>query len=112
MTEEKNNFEEEITEIIIQLGETLTNKNKQYGNSFYEGLNDIKELFQNSDDKIMKKTHYFSFYVRAKDKLNRIKNLIPSKIPEKDKKDAIYDAVLDLAGYTILFLNYIKNYDK
>lgn len=110
--ENKNKFESELRELANNIVDILVNKNKGYGNSFYEGLNEVKNLFKDCDDKILKKVHYFSFYVRELDKLNRFKNLIVSDIPEKDKEINIFDAVLDLAGYSMLFYNYIKNYDK
>jgi len=107
----KEKFEKEIKELVDEIVNILIKKNKGYGNSFYNGLNNIKKSLDYDDDRF-KNMHYFPFYARELDKLSRINSLITSSIPKKDKEDAIYDAVLDLAGYAILFLNYIKNYDK
>jgi len=100
-------FEEKLRELSIKVTNILVEKNKKYGNSFYEGLDELKEIY--TKNKLGKTLHYFSFYVREKDKLNRLKNLIDSDIEQKDKKSAIFDAVLDIVGYGLLFLNYIQN---
>lgn len=108
----KQKFEEEINHIVKEIVNILINKNKGYGNSFYDGLDNVKETLKQFNDEKFNRIHYFSFYVRELDKLNRFKSLLVSSISENNKEIDIYDVVLDLAGYSILFLNYIKNYDK
>lgn len=106
-----NNFKENIEQLAEEIGKILIEKNKKYGNSFYEGLDEIKELYKpyTNDNILFNHIHKLSFYVREKDKLNRLKYLINADIPEENKKDRIYDTILDIIGYGILFLNYLKN---
>lgn len=108
--EQENKFKENIEQLTKDIAEILVDKNKKYGNSFYEGLDEIKEIYkQYKGNTKFKYIHQLSFYVREKDKLNRLKYLISSDILEEVKKAKIYDTVLDIIGYGILFLNYLKN---
>lgn len=107
-------FEENIKKLLEDIGKILIDKNKRYKNSFYEGLDEIKELYKKheKDNKLFYHVYQLSFYVREKDKLNRLKHLISSDLSLVEKKIGIYDTVLDIVGYGILFLNYLKKEDK
>lgn len=108
---QKNLFIKNIKDLTEEIAEILIEKNSKYGNSFYEGLNEIKKLYKQhtKENSLFNYVHQLSFYVREKDKLNRLKYLISSDISEEVKKSKTYDAVLDIIGYGILFLNYLKN---
>ena len=46
------------------------------------------------------------FFIRASDKLNRIKSLAKKEASVKEEK--IYDTVIDLANYSAMFARWLK----
>lgn len=104
-------FKEEIEQIANKIANILVEKNKGYGNSFYDGLDEVKNLFKPflAEHDFFSYIHHVSFFVREKDKLNRFKNLITSDI--ENKQESIYDSVLDIVGYGMLFLNYLEKHN-
>ena len=88
----KKYFEDKITEECNNLRELLISKNKMYGNSFFNTL----EEYGNS-----------LICIRIEDKLNRLKQIILNG--EKDMKtdERLIDTITDLAGYAILSKIYI-----
>lgn len=71
--------------IITDLEQTYLAKNKDYGNSFEESLNEYGEV---------------AGLVRIGDKLNRAKNLSKNKANVKDESKI--DTYLDMANYNIM----------
>ena len=95
---------EELVDILIE-------KNKEYGNAFYDGIDKVKEKIKtlNKEDfDVIKYVHFIGIWQRLNDKLLRFFNLIFTKDFSEKKKD-LYDAILDIAGYGLLSLNYLNN---
>ena len=89
---EENQFKPYTDDIAA----TLKQKNKAYGNSF---------------DREMDEWGLSALCIRLSDKYSRLKNLI--KNPNIDKGDeSLYDTLRDLAGYSILGMNYLDQSDK
>lgn len=78
------------------LAETLLEKNQAYGDSFSKSVN----------------TYGLSVIgVRLSDKYNRIEHLINHhKLKEND--ESLEDTLLDMAGYSILALKYLKEHEN
>lgn len=88
-----NNSFKEFTD---QLAETLLEKNQAYGDSFTKSLDEDGLL-------VLK--------IRLGDKFNRISELIKNgKFKEND--ESLEDTLLDLAGYSILGLKYLKEHEN
>ena len=77
-----------------KLAATLQEKNQAYGDSFTESV-----------DKFGKTV----IAVRLSDKFNRICNLI-KRGELKENDESLEDTLLDMAGYSILALKYLKEY--
>lgn len=78
------------------LAETLQEKNKAYGDSFAKSVDDygLKVIG-----------------IRLSDKYNRIKHLVNnSELKEND--ESLEDTLLDMAGYSILALKYLKEHKE
>lgn len=71
--------------IITNLEQTYLAKNKDYGNSFEESLNEFREV---------------AGIVRIGDKFNRAKNLSKNKANVTDESKI--DTYLDMANYNIM----------
>lgn len=67
-------------------------KNSDYGNSFYESLDEFGRV---------------AFLVRARDKINRLKTLMVNT--RSVKNESIEDTVNDLFNYTAMYHSYIKS---
>lgn len=87
-----------ITDDVINFANTCSDmiqlyakKNHDYGNSFNKGMNDIGMAYGIG---------------RLYDKMNRIVTL--SKTNIEVKNESIEDTLIDLACYSIMTLNYIK----
>lgn len=81
-----------VKEIANDIAELLERKNKDYGNSF---------------DKTIEEYGMTAYFLRIEDKLSRLKNL--SKDNQKPLVDeSIEDTLKDIAGYSILMLNYLN----
>ena len=78
------------------LAVTLENKNKAYGDSFTKSLDEDGLL-------VLK--------IRLGDKFNRISSLI-KKGELKENDESLEDTLLDLAGYSILGLKYLKEHEN
>lgn len=86
---EENQFKSYTDDIAA----TLKQKNKAYGNSF---------------DREMNEWGLPALCIRLSDKYSRLKNLI--KNPNIDMGDeSLYDTLRDLAGYSILGMNYLDH---
>ncbi len=77
-----------------KLAATLQEKNQAYGDSFTKSV-----------DKFGKTV----IAVRLSDKFNRICNLI-ERGELKENDESLEDTLLDMAGYSILALKYLKEY--
>lgn len=81
-----------VKEIACDIAELLEKKNKDYGNSF---------------DKTIDEYGMTAYFLRIEDKLSRLKNL--SKSNSKPLiNESVEDTLKDIAGYTMLMLNYLK----
>ena len=78
------------------LAVTLENKNKAYGDSFSKSLDEDGLL-------VLK--------IRLGDKLNRVSSLI-KKGELKENDESLEDTLLDMAGYAILGLKYLKEHEN
>lgn len=83
--------EQEIQDKIIkacdELKKLLIEKNKMYGNSFYETLHEYGNSL---------------VCVRIEDKLNRLKQIILKGQKDEQTDERVIDTAMDLAGYAIL----------
>lgn len=78
-------------EILNTLHNTFKIKNHDYGNSFFDSIDE--------DGLVAAK-------VRIKDKVNRFSNLIKEENQVKD--ESLTDTLLDLANYAIMTAMYLK----
>lgn len=81
-------------EFTDQLAETLLEKNQAYGDSFTKSVN---------------KYGLSVIGVRLSDKYNRIEHLITHH-EFKENDESLEDTLLDMAGYSILGLKYLKEH--
>ena len=81
-------------EFTDQLAETLLEKNQAYGDSFSKSVN----MYGLS-----------VIGVRLSDKYNRIEHLITNH-ELKENDESLEDTLLDMAGYSILALKYLKEH--
>ena len=71
-------------------------KNADYGNSFDKLLDNLKDDIPAE----------IVLFIRASDKLNRIKSLAKKEASVKEEK--LYDTVIDLANYSAMFARWLK----
>ena len=83
-------------DILKEMSELHKLKNADYGNSFDKLLDNLK------DDVPAE----IVFFIRASDKLNRIKSLAKKEASVKEEK--LYDTVIDLANYSAMFARWLK----
>ena len=83
-------------DILKEMSNLHKLKNADYGNSFDKLLDNLK------DDVPAE----IVFFIRASDKLNRIKSLAKKEAGVKDEK--LYDTVIDLANYSAMFARWLK----
>lgn len=76
------------------LAATLENKNKAYGDSFAQSVDDYGLRV---------------IGIRLSDKYNRIKHLVNNN-ELKENDESLEDTLLDMAGYSILGLKYLKEH--
>lgn len=88
-----NNSFKEFTD---QLAETLLEKNQAYGDSFTKSVD---------------RYGLSVIGVRLSDKYNRIEHLITNH-ELKENDESLEDTLLDLAGYSILGLKYLKEHEN
>lgn len=92
MVNESNSFKDYTN----HLAKTLQEKNKAYGDSFTKSVD---------------KYGLSVIGVRLSDKYNRIEHLIThNELKEND--ESLEDTLLDMAGYSILALKYLKEHKK
>ena len=94
--EEKNN-DNPFKKYTDKLADVLYKKNRDYGNSF---------------DKTVNKIGHRVLLVRVMDKCDRIENLILNDEQNKVADESLKDSFLDLAGYSILCLKYLKEHEN
>lgn len=85
-------YYEWVYDILKELETLLIRKNKDYNNSF---------------DKTVNEYGYVVIAIRLEDKINRLKNLKNNK--NQVTNESLKDTLLDIAGYCVLALIYIKN---
>jgi len=85
-----NVYINEFEAIAMRIAETLTKKNKDYGDSFHKRYT---------------KHGILSAFIRMEDKWGRFENLIDSKA---EVDESIEDTLRDLAGYCILTLRELE----
>ena len=83
-------------DILQEMSSLHKSKNADYGNSFDKLLDILK------DDVPAE----IVFFIRASDKLNRIKSLAKKEASVKEEK--LYDTVIDLANYSAMFAMWLK----
>jgi hypothetical protein len=81
--------------VVEELRDTYERKNKDYGNSFEESLDEFGAI---------------AFVVRADDKMRRLKQLVSNEARVKD--ESFEDTVRDLANYCIMFAMWARSPDK
>lgn len=89
-------MDNKFLEYTDHLANILNQKNLAYGDSFTESV-----------DKFGKTV----IAMRLSDKFNRICNLI-QRDELKENDESLEDTLLDLAGYSILALKYLKEHKK
>ncbi|KAB7198371.1 nucleotide modification associated domain-containing protein [Clostridium beijerinckii] len=81
-----------VKEISNEIAELLEKKNKDYGNSF---------------DKTVEEYGATAYLLRIEDKISRLKSITKNKeILVTD--ESMEDTIKDIAGYSILMLNYLQ----
>lgn len=90
-------FQEEIHEILVEIEDTLVRKNKDYGNSF---------------DELMDELGIVAGLIRIKDKYNRLKQLTNPKHEQQVNDESLKDTVKDLIGYSSLLYRWLDNQEK
>lgn len=75
------------------LKDTLIEKNKMYGDSFFKTLDEYGNVLM---------------CVRIEDKLNRLKEIILRGAKDGKTDERLIDTVMDIAGYAILSKIYLK----
>lgn len=93
----KSNYYNPFKEYTDKLADVLYKKNQDYGNSF---------------DKTVNKIGHRVLLVRVMDKYDRIENLILNDEQNKVADESLEDTFLDLAGYSILGLKYLKEHEN
>lgn len=86
----------EFSKYTDHLAEILQEKNKAYGDSFTKSVDEDGLL-------VLK--------IRLGDKFNRISSLI-KRDERKENDESLEDTLLDLAGYSILGLKYLKEHEN
>lgn len=93
---ELNTMNNEFSKYTDHLAEILQEKNKAYGDSFTKSVDEDGLL-------VLK--------IRLGDKFNRISSLI-KRDERKENDESLEDTLLDLAGYSILGLKYLKEHEN
>lgn len=85
-------YKKDLDIILKELETLLIKKNRDYNNSF---------------DKTVDEFGYAAIAVRLSDKINRLQNI--TKNANEVKDESIEDTLIDIAGYCVLSLIYLKN---
>lgn len=83
---------DKIKEIAVEVAELVEKKNRDYGNSFDNTLNEYGDV---------------AYFLRIEDKISRLKSL--SKKDAEIVSESVEDTLRDIIGYTLLMLNYKGN---
>lgn len=89
---EQQEFQSKISKECDKLKELLIAKNKMYGNSFFETLDEYGNVL---------------ICVRIEDKLNRLKQIIINGGKGVETDERLIDTITDLAGYALLAKVYL-----
>lgn len=81
-------------EIANEIAEILEKKNSDYGDSFSKTINEYGLT---------------AYLLRIDDKISRIKSLNKKNGEHLVVDESMEDTIKDIAGYSILMLNYLKN---
>ena len=92
----RNTTDNPFKDYTDHLAETLKEKNTAYGDSFTKSVDEDGLL-------VLK--------IRLGDKFNRVSSLI-KKGELKENDESLADTLLDMAGYSILGLKYLKEHVK
>jgi predicted SpoU family rRNA methylase len=85
-----------VKEISNEIAELLEKKNRDYGNSF---------------DKTIAEYGITAYLLRIEDKISRLKSITKNKeVLVTD--ESMEDTIRDIAGYSILMLNYLESKNK
>ena len=95
-SKELNTMDNKFLEYTNHLADVLNQKNLAYGDSFSKSLDEDGLL-------VLK--------IRLGDKFNRISSLI-KRDELKENDESLEDTLLDLAGYSILGLKYLKEHEN
>lgn len=87
-----NKFDGHIDILTERLNTTLKSKNHDYGDSYAESVDEYGKVIM---------------AIRISDKLNRLKTLIKGD-DRKVADESLEDTLLDLAGYSLLAIEYLK----
>lgn len=87
-------MKEKIDKACKELADLLKEKNKKYGNSFYQTADELGNA---------------CIVIRLMDKLNRIKMLLINGEKDNMKGESVKDTLVDLAGYAILSKIYLSD---
>lgn len=88
-------IQNKIIKTCDELKKLLIEKNKMYGNSFYETLREYGNSL---------------VCVRIEDKLNRLKQIILKGQKDEQTDERVIDTAMDLAGYAILSKIFFEYY--
>ena len=81
-------------EIANEIAEILEKKNSDYGDSFSKTVDEYGLT---------------AYLLRVSDKISRVKSLNKKNCEHLVVDESIEDTIKDIAGYSILMLNYLKN---
>ena len=89
----------------------MDNKFLEYTNHLADVLNQKNLAYGDSSSKSLDEDGLLVLKIRLGDKFNRISSLIKrDKLKEND--ESLEDTLLDLAGYSILGLKYLKEHEN
>ena len=83
---------DKIKKIAVEVAELVEKKNRDYGKSFDNTLNEYGDV---------------AYFLRIEDKLSRLKSLSKKEAAVID--ESIEDTLKDIIGYTLLMINNKRN---
>lgn len=90
---------------------TMDNKFSEYTNHLADVLNQKNQAYGDSFTKSVDKYGLPVIGIRLSDKYNRIEHLITHH-ELKENDESLEDTLLDMAGYAILGLKYLKEHEN
>ena len=101
-----------VDELLTQFGRTeTTNKFKPYTDKLAATLQEKNQAYGDSFTKSVDRYGLSVIGVRLSDKYNRIEHLIANH-ELKENDESLEDTLLDMAGYSILGLKYLKEHEN